>query len=251
MSDTTTPPPVSNQLIPTVDQTPISYAGNREVIRELAERMMMQWPDAENLGRKTMIAAAQLAIAMNLNPFPHVGDLEIYEVGGHIVIDYKIDYLRRIARKVDQLHWTIQPRRMTPAEWRDHDLPPDCFPATATAARASEIAALVKLGCPWQEAVRSSTRTAIGIVFNDETFTRTGKPKPPPRGKTYQWVAEKRAEREIYRLLGMLQDNSQSLLISALTTANGEAWEPETPPAPPPFDFSALSDQQIQDDLFG
>lgn len=251
MSDIAPPAPVSLQLIPTVDQTPISYAGNRDVIRELAERMMMQWPDAESLGKQTMIAAAQLAIAMNLNPFPHVGDLDIYEIRGRVVIDYKIDYLRRVARKVDQLHWTIQPRRMTPAEWKEHNLPADCFPATATAARASEIAALVKLGCPWQEAARSSSRTAIGIVFIDETFTRERKPMPPPRGKTWQWVAEKRAEREIYRLLGMLQDNSQSLLISALTAANSESWEPETPPAPPPFDFSALSDEQIQNDLFG
>lgn len=229
---------MSNQLIPTVSDTPLMLFAERDHILELAERMMMQWPDAEKLGKRTMIAAAQLALAMNLNPFPHIGDLEIYEIRNHIVIDYKIDYLRRKAREIDTLHWSVQPRPMHLTEFNESGLPGDCYHATATAARVSEIERLTRIGCPFREAVEACSRTAIGIVFKEETFTRDGKPNPPPRGKTWQWVAEKRAEREIYRLLGMLQENAATALLTANTNlspddAPGDAPPLVIPPTPP------------------
>lgn len=249
MSDQS-PAPVSRQLIPTVADTPLMLFAERTHILELAERMMMQWPDAETLGKRTMIAAAQLALAMNLNPFPHIGDLEIYEIKNHIVIDYKIDYLRRKAREMDTLHWSVQPRPMHLTEFNNSGLPGDCYHATATAARVSEIERLVRIGCPFREAVEATSRTALGVVFRDETISRDGKPLPPPRGKTWQWVAEKRAEKEIYRLLGMLRENAAT----ALLTANSGLSADDAPSDPQPLVTphpSQMSNEEINADLFG
>ena len=241
---------MSNQLIPTVSNTPLILFAERDQILELAERMMMQWPDAEKLGKRTMIAAAQLALAMGLNPLPFVGDLDIYETRGRVIVDYKVDYLRRKAREVDTLHWSVQPRPMHLTEFNDSGLPGDCYHATATAARVSEIERLVKIGCPFPEAVRACSRTALGAVFHDETLTREGQTMKAPRGKTWQWVAEKRAEKEIYRLLGMLQENAASALLAAnsdlsVDDAPGEAPPLVIPPTP------SKTVEEINGELFG
>lgn len=245
------PAPVSRQLIPTVADTPLMLFAERTHILELAERMMMQWPDAETLGKRTMIAAAQLSLAMGLNPFPFVGDLEIYEIQGQIVIDYKIDYLRRKAKEIDTLHWSDQPRPMHLTEFNNSGLPGDCYHATATASRVSEIERLVGIGCPFAEAIKATSRTALGVVFYDETLDRHGKPRKPPRGKTWQWVAEKRAEKEIYRLLGMLQENAATALLNANSGLSADDAPGDPQPLATPHPISQMSNEEINADLFG
>lgn len=58
------------------------------------------------------------------------------------------------------------------------------------------------------------TRTGIGIVKHRETVaqkkTRTrniSDPIDPPHGRTWAWVACKRAEQDVYRALSLINEN--------------------------------------------
>ena len=86
--------------------------------------------------------------------------------------------------------------------------------AICKAYRLSEYLKLLATDTPWHVAQQMLTRTGIGIVKYRETVaqkkTRTrniGDPIDPPHGRTWAWVACKRAEQDVYRALSLINEN--------------------------------------------
>ena len=137
-----------------------------------------------------------------------------------------IAYWRRKAREVDAPIWFVdsenpdpdlrsyEPRLMQPAEREAYGVPDGDIAAICKAYRLSEYLKLLESGTPWHVAQPMLTRTGIGVVKHRETVaqkkTRTrniGDPIDPPHGRTWAWVACKRAEQDVYRALSLINEN--------------------------------------------
>lgn len=215
------------QALETVNGTALAAYGERAEVRELANRMMKFHPAYKDVGEMGMIGAAQLAILSGANPLPTVGEIHVWkDWRGEITVMLGIAFWRRKAREVDAPVWFVdtadrdqdrrnyEPRPMTLEERRDHGVIEGDLAAICKAYRLSEYLKLIEAGIPWAAAQPMLTRTGIGIVGHDEMFARKdtkyrklGDPLPPPNGRSWAWVAAKRAEQDVYRALSLINEN--------------------------------------------
>lgn len=194
--------------------------GERDEVREIASRLMSLHPAAKEVGERGMQAVAQLAIMCGANPLPGAGEIYVWvDNKGNIVVFLGVAYYRRIASQKDTVMWafndrhTGQPRPMTPEE-RERQQPyihPNDAAAICEGFKLSDYQALLSSGVPWDAAQQMLKRTSYAVVNRDEMFyqrdtkyRKKGDPVDPPHGRTWQWVAEKRAEIGIYRMLAMV-----------------------------------------------
>ncbi len=230
--------------------------GERDDVREIADRLMALHPASQEVGKKGMQAVAQLAIMCGANPLPGAGEIYVWvDNKGKIVVFLGVAYYRRIASQKDTVMWafndrqTGQPRPMTPEERERLNIHPDDVAAICEGLKLSEYQALLDADVPWNAAQQMLKRTSYAVVGNDEMFYqrdvkwhKKGDPVDPPHGRTWQWVAEKRAEIGLYRMLALvdttLMDNMQQRVNETLgfinrydgrdriaaETASGNGW---------------------------
>jgi hypothetical protein len=127
-----------------------------------------------------------------------------------------VAYYRRKASEKDTVIWQSgnEPRPMTAQEREVYGVPKGALAGICKGLLLSEYTALLNSGVPWQEAQKMLARTSHAIVSAEEMFyadnktnrdkNRVGKPLPAPTGRTWQWVAEKRAEIGFYRIKSMV-----------------------------------------------
>lgn len=201
----------SLQVIDTVKKTRLAIYGERDEVNELMGRLMALHPSAQQFGEGAMRTIAQLAIMTGANPLPTAGEIWIwpdYSNGGKPVIDLGIAFYRRRAREVDTVIWGKEPQKMTPAEEQRYGVPLAGFVAICSGSRLSEVKELVALGVDFDKAVMMTRRDGVGVVDESELTTSKGKTRQPPKGRTWQWVAEKRAEKDFYRKQGLIHASS-------------------------------------------
>ena len=217
----------NEQALINVNGTALASFGERAEVRELAARMMKFHPAYRDVGETGMIAVAQLAILSGANPLPTAGEIYAWiDWRGDLVAMLGIAYWRRRAREVDAPIWFVdtedrdpnrrsyEPRQMQDAERAAYGVLDGDSAAICKAYRMSEYLKLLEAGTPWHTAQQMLTRTGIGVVKHRETVaqkaTRTrsiGDPIDPPHGRTWAWVACKRAEQDVYRALSLINEN--------------------------------------------
>ena len=217
--------------------TTLSAYGERDDVREIASRLMALHPAAKEVGEKGMQAVAQLAIMCGANPLPGAGEIYIWvDNKGKIVVFLGVAYYRRIASQKDTVMWAFnelkgQPRPMTPEERKQLSIHSNDVAAICEGLKLSEYQALLNAGVPWDAAQQMLKRTSYAVVSHDEMFyqrdtkyRKKGDPVDPPHGRTWQWVAEKRAEIGIYRMLALvdttLMDTMQQRVNQTLEQIN-------------------------------
>jgi len=220
----------NTQALEKVDGTALANYGERNEIRELSDRMMAFHPAYEDVGKSGMIAAAQLAIMSGANPLPTTGEIHIWkDWKGKNVVMLGIAFWRRKAREVDTPIWYIdnedtdqtrrvyEPRTMVGEERQQYHILAGDVASICKAYRLSEYLKLVESGVPWLVAQQMVCRTGIGVIKKADMVARKatksrakGDPIDPPNGRTWEWVANKRAEQDVYRALSLINENFAS-----------------------------------------
>ncbi len=202
--------------------TAIEAYGNREDVREIADRLMALHPAASEVGATAMRAVAQLALMRGANPLPTAGEIYVWTDRGQVVMDIGIAYYRRIASKKDTVVWSIEPRLMTNEERDHYNIPQGDIGAICKGALLSSIRELTAAGATFQEARDSVARTATAIVEHDDQhygydtkYKKKGDPRQSPHGRTWEWVAEKRAEKAFYKTMSLVDDSLTQRIDSA------------------------------------
>lgn len=222
-------------------QQVIEAYGERATVREIMQRLMQFHPAANEVGQPGMLAVAQLAVMAGANPIPSAGEIFVWvDNKGHIVVFLGIAYYRRIANQKDAVLWTFmdklkgQPRPMTAAERADYNIPENDVAAICSGLLLSKYEQLTAGNMPWHLAQQLLHRSSFAVVHQEEMFyqrdtkyRKKGDPVAPPHGRTWQWVAEKRAEIGLYRALSLvdttLMDNLQAQAQTVLDNVNRDA----------------------------
>jgi hypothetical protein len=200
-----------------VTNSTIQMYGSRDDLNLITDRLMSMHPSAKQVGTDGMRAVAQLALMMGANPLPTAGEIYVWvDWQGKTSTTLGVAYYRRKASEKDTVIWQSgnEPRPMTPQERETYGVPVGALAGLCKGLLLSEYTALLNSGVPWQEAQKMLARTSHAIVVADEMFyadnktnrdkNRVGKPLPAPTGRTWQWVAEKRAEIGFYRIKSMV-----------------------------------------------
>ena len=88
---------VAEQHVENVGETALSMYENRNVVRELASRMIMLHPAAAEVGNRAMMEAAQLALMIGASPLPATNEIHIYPANGKVIVQPGINYWQRRA----------------------------------------------------------------------------------------------------------------------------------------------------------
>lgn len=192
----------------------IAAYGDRDDVREIADRLMALHPAAKEVGAPAMRAVAQLALMRGANPLPTAGEIYVWQDRGKTVMDIGIAYYRRIASKKDTVLWEVEPRLMTDEERDRFRIADGDIGAICKGALLSQVRELMDIGVPFKEARSASSRTSTAIVeYADQFYTqdskygkKAGDPRQAPHGRTWEWVAEKRAEKAFYKMMSLVDD---------------------------------------------
>lgn len=194
-----------HQLIPTVQGTQLEAWGDRDIVREMSDRLYHLHPAAREFGQQGVIMLAQIAITHGANPLPSSGEVWIWRGrDGSPQVDLGVNYYRRVANKTDMVIWVEEPRIMTPEEREEEGLGENDIGAICKAAMLSDVQEIMdKLDCNYKTALDMVARTATGVVAeSDQTYQsggRKGQDIDPPSGRSWRWVARKRAEKDWYK----------------------------------------------------
>lgn len=210
---------------------------NSNKVDSIARELMKLHPNSRQIGEQTMMIVAQLAVMSGANPLPKAGELWVWvDWKGNPVIDFGIAFYRRMARQVDVLSWCwdtndngdlypFKPRAMTEQERKDNGVMDGDVAGICQGYRQSEFFSYLKAGVSQDIAMMTCSQGGIGIVSRSEMFarkdTRTkkkGDPIAPPNGRTWQWVANKRAEKDLIRALSLVNPNILSMVQNANDT---------------------------------
>lgn len=192
-----------------------AYAPQAEVTT-LTDRLMDLHPDAKTLGQETMRLVAQASLATGANPLPPpLGEIYVWaDQRSGVSVDLYIGYYRRVAARADVITWIEEPRLMTDAEKRAHQIAQKDLGAICRAARLSKVKDIQAAGFGLKDALELAARSETAVVRYGEMFQerdtqwrKAGTPINPPNGRSWAWVAMKRAEKAWYRAEALIQSS--------------------------------------------
>lgn len=188
----------------TVRNTEIQAWGEREVVRELADRLMAFHPAYKEVGRDAMFQAAQLSVLMGASPLPGVNEIHIYkDTRGGVVVQTGINYWRRRAVQNGGIFWVQKPRPMTESERIDYGVMDGEIAAICVGVRFADYHRHVMNGkLTVKEAGEAFGATGVGVAHT-ETYTVGNRKvyKESKNGRPLMFTAEKRAETDICKKL--------------------------------------------------
>lgn len=203
-------------------------------VNEVLVQLMKLHPKAREIGEQSMMIAAQLAVLSGANPLPKAGELWVWkDWRGNVIIDFGIAFYRRMARQVDILCWSFnsngssRPRAMTDKERQEEGVTNGDLGGICRGYRMSEAKELKGLGFSTSDIILSCSQVGTAIVKksemfaqkdykkNDRVYRKQGEPLDAPTGRTWQWVANKRAEKDLIKALALIHPNCLTLLDNA------------------------------------
>lgn len=187
------------QIVERVADTQLAAYADRDLVRELAYRLMKFHPAAKEVGQDAMLAAAQLAIVMGASPLPGTNEIHIYRDNRGVTVQPGINYWRRRATQYGGIHWIIRPRPMTDDEVALYGLSKNELGAICRASRQFDVDDLMSKGLNIREARESSGATGLGTVTTDTASS--GRYKEQKNGRPLIWTAIKRAETDVLKQL--------------------------------------------------
>ena len=170
-----------------MNENALQVYGQNSDIEELGDRVKRFLPNGDKMTAKDALGLAQIAISQDLNPFSH----EIWFVPG-VGIVTGIEGYRKLARRV--ANYTAVTREMTKEERTKHSLATGDFGAVCELYRPDVLREAIEINKAAGTTVIPITPTAgIGIKRPNE------KNAFMPNGRSFMWVAEKRAEADALR----------------------------------------------------
>lgn len=161
--------------------------GSRDDVAALSRRIRSMMPGGDKLTPAQAMAAAQYAILVDANPFR--GEIYAYpDKRSQLVLMDGYKLLVRWAKK--QCPYSERYTRLP--DLSEGDIGYRCW-ILRNDARAT-LHDLVQAGATFQEAFEIAATSAVGVVRKHETWSaKYKKPINPPKGWTWDQVAEKRA----------------------------------------------------------
>ena len=166
--------------------TAIAVWGDREAVIATGIRIKTMLPGGDKLSIPHALAAGQYAVATGLNPFR--GEFYAYtdKKGNLNIVDgYKA--LTRWAQ--DECPYDVQYRPLDPGPGEAYRI--KCIIMRDD--RREKLDYYLERGADFQTAFNLVTTSAVGVVNENETVWPDGNAKDPPKGWTWEQVAEKRA----------------------------------------------------------
>lgn len=178
-------------LVPS--NTAIAQYGDRDVIKELGERVKRFLPNGSQMSQEEALSFAQTALALDLNPFAG----EVWYIPRVGIVTGIAGY-RKMARA--QGKFIAETRPMSPEERDKHNLADGDLGGICELYRPDQMLAAVKVNNEAGKIV-IPVRPVIGIGIwrIKELATKSGRKKIAPTGRSWQWIAEKRAEGDALR----------------------------------------------------
>lgn len=213
------------------------------ITRRLRKLVAPEIPDS------ALQEVACTSIVLDLNWMPAAGEIWCWMHKGKAVIYIGVAYYERIIAMYDseRVLWDryvnengdtlpYEPREMTDKERRKHGLAQGDIGAVCRGFKLSLFKELIELGFTADEARAAAAQKGIGIVRYDETvyakktqYKNKGDAKMPANGRSWQWVANKRARTDMYSRLGITHPKFKERLEAARTYQ--EPLPAEQPPA--------------------
>ena len=203
----------------TVNENALQAYGQNSDIEELGDRVKRFLPNGNKMSAQDALGLAQIAIAQDLNPFSH----EIWFVPG-VGILTGIEGYRKLARRV--ANYTATTREMTNEERTKHSITSVDFGAVCELYRPDVLREAIEINKAAGTTVIPVTPTlGIGIKRPNE------KNAFMPNGRSFMWVAEKRAEADALRKAFDIQVGFAEAYTTPQETVTVIDDEPDTLPA--------------------
>lgn len=200
-----------HQMIETVRGTSLAQYEDREIVREMTDRLWLLHPDAREMGKPAITLLAQVAVSHGANPLPSSGEIWIWrDKKGNLSIDLGVAYYRRVSGEQDTVLWIEEPRIMTPEEKQEEGLQEGDIGAICRGAYLSKVQELIQtLKINYRDAMELASRTSTGVVLSGEmVYRKSGDPMDAPSGRSWNWVARKRAEKDWYKTNSTFDDHA-------------------------------------------
>lgn len=172
---------------------------NRADVVQFADTLMGIHPEADTIGTRGMRVVAQLAIATGANPLPGTNGIHAWvDNKSKMCIQLGIGYWRQQAEMAGGILWIRRPRPMTDQEREDHEVTEQQQASICIGALSRDVFSLLKNAqdCGFElslaEAKNEVARVGAGIV-NPGEYAK--------KGRSPQWTADLRAERDLLRQL--------------------------------------------------
>lgn len=196
------------QVVERVEGTVLQPYQNRDVVRELTERLTAMHPNAKELGTAGVMAVAQVALMTGANPMPGSNGIHAWrDKDGNLKMMYGIGYWRGQGEYAGGIRWSIQPRPMTRQEMEKYGIQPTIKKYDKT----YQVHAAICAGALWSEIRKAKALyrefgenpplrevaeevSVIGYAVVDESeYAKVG--------RSLSWTATERAERDMWRKL--------------------------------------------------
>lgn len=197
-----------------------------EETKRLAQEIMLLHPAYvqlknkldEGTAKRTMMQVASMAVLHGANPLPASGEIQVWaDWQGNVSTYLGIPYFRRMMQQNGGYRWVWEanvdvrfggreasPRKMTKDEQIEYGAGKDDLGFVCKGYRLDEYQQAVSDGMAWQIAQHVCSQVGIGVIRYSEMFATKktryrdiGDPLPPPNGRSWEWVAAKRAERDL------------------------------------------------------
>lgn len=182
------------QVIESVNGTQLAPYADRDVVRELMERVMSFHPVIAKIKRQNPAAAnetglrvAQLAILLGASPLPGLNEIHVYDDGR---AEVGINYWERRGEQKGGVIWDFESRPMTRQEQEMYGVEDGFFGAICRGVPLAKVRELRDMGLGINDIVRGQSLTGIGVVAKGE---RAKNGRPPI------WTAIKRAKTDFYK----------------------------------------------------
>lgn len=243
----------------------INRYGSRDDVREIIHRLVKVGHISCSYGQEVVCAVAQISLITGADPTQASGELYVWVSQGQLCWHLGYKFWERRSMEQGGILFLDHPAKMTP-ERRDEWGVEQNAVATAYTRGIGHFQLLEK----WKELKgimqgseikRAYAREGIGIVHKTETVSyKNDKPISPPKGKTWQWVASKRARMDLQRQLFPLNADMRNALEMVVSRQHAEsaAMPDHLPqqigvitPQQPPQSYRPEHDKEYNTELFG
>ncbi len=215
------PVTVENEVVP----MNMHYAGqpiDRDLVVDFADTLMGIHPAAKDVGVIGMRSVAQLALVTGANPMPGTNGIHAWKDNkGKLNIQFGIGFWRGQLEQEGGALWIIKPRPMTKEEQEEHGVKDGQLAAIASAALRKDALSLLAearslgLDLTLREAKGEVAQVGTGVV-NQNEYAKAG--------RSPQWTANLRAERDLIRKLVPIMQRARESLISGEYQGGGQDW---------------------------
>lgn len=220
------------QVIESVNGTQLAHYANRDVVRELMERVMMFHPVLAKLGKSNPSLAqevglkvAQLSILMGASPLPGLNEIHIYDDGR---AEVGINYWQRRGDQKGGVLWDFESRPMTRQERENFGVEQGSLAAICRGVPLDRVRELRGLGIGINDIIKGQSITGIGVAPQSE---RAKNGRPPI------WTAIKRAKTDFYKTAFPYIPGETLVIAGAGMRKTEGGYEP---------DFSAFEWRQLE-----